>query len=473
MTSNNEDNIKNEDIKTEKKGRPALIIVAAVAILGGASPLPWSSWTDGRIKDFNLFSEIIPTSNDQSTTAQQEQIDPAIAEAINENADSASNTVVETADSVMTVIQPAKSSRVNGEVVIEDYTPDGRGLSRFKEALSHRGERVVRVALMGDSYIEGDIFSANIRESLQDTYGGAGVGYMYMQSDITGFRTSISQSCSGWTEHNIKHLDNCAYKTISGEYFTSSDNAQTTFKGTSRFKHVDRWNSTKILYTSKNQGVLTLTTDAGAQDHAITAADNVQCISINGSTSKLSVKSSFSGLTVLGAYLNNSTGIALDCMSIRGNSGVTYRNLDPELAAQMREYIDYDLIIIEFGINALSVQQTDYTAYANIMVNVVNRVKACYPNADIIIMGIGDRGQKNGSELGSIPTAANMVSHQRDLARKTGTLFWDTREAMGGENASIRWREQGLINADYVHLNSKGGAALSKLFIKSLTNILK
>jgi hypothetical protein len=32
---------------------------------------------------------------------------------------------------------------------------------------------------------------------------------------------------------------------------------------------------------------------------------------------------------------------------------------------------------------------------------------------------------------------------------------------MGGQDASVRWHERGLVNADYIHLNHQGGKALA------------
>ena len=83
-------------------------------------------------------------------------------------------------------------------------------------------------------------------------------------------------------------------------------------------------------------------------------------------------------------------------------------------------------------------------------------------------MGIGDRGQKINGTVQSIPTSQFMVDAQRDAARNTGIIFWDTREAMGGENAVVAWRDKGMINADYIHLNHKGGTEFAKIFINSL-----
>ena len=52
-------------------------------------------------------------------------------------------------------------------------------------------------------------------------------------------------------------------------------------------------------------------------------------------------------------------------------------------------------------------------------------------------------------------------------------MFWDTREAMGGEDAIVEWRERGLVNADYIHLNNKGGEEMSAIFVESLMRVLQ
>lgn len=102
------------------------------------------------------------------------------------------------------------------------------------------------------------------------------------------------------------------------------------------------------------------------------------------------------------------------------------------------------------------------------MKRTVGRIRACYPEADIIIMGIADRGAKDGSTVHSLPTCAAMVRTQRDVARSSGCVFWDTREAMGGDDAVIDWRKRKLMNADYIHINHDGGKELARLFHQSL-----
>jgi len=51
-------------------------------------------------------------------------------------------------------------------------------------------------------------------------------------------------------------------------------------------------------------------------------------------------------------------------------------------------------------------------------------------------------------------------------------LFWDTREAMGGEDAVVQWNRNGLVNKDYVHLSHKGGQKLAEPLFNAIINSL-
>lgn len=463
------------------KGNPFLIVSAAVATVAALSFVPWSNLTNGYIKDFNLLADLMPSATVSATAS--ETLDPALIEAIKADkstkkrpkaqkkttAQKRTKVTNKTPQTVKNKINP----RVNGQVIIEDYSTSGSGLSHFKKALAHSSERAVRIAVIGDSYIEGDIFTMDVRQELQSLYGGSGVGYVPMASQVSGFRTSVRETSKGWTIHDMRKKDSKKYKTLSGEYFTTSGSASSKLNGTTKLKHADSWNTVKFLFITPTDGNVTITTDSGEQTFAVSASPDVQCLEVTGPTKTTTVSTNIYGLTSLGVYVNNSTGLALDNMSLRGNSGITHRNIDEQLAAQMRKFVDYDLIILEYGINALSSQQSDYTAYGKIMQQVIAQVRKCYPNADILLMGIGDRGQKLGGVVKSLPTSQAMVDAQRNAAQTMGCLFWDTREAMGGANAAIAWRERGLINADYIHLNAKGGATLANTFINSFKSALK
>ena len=459
-------------------GKPFIIILLAVLLLAGLSFAPWSRLTDGKIKDFNLIGYNLKNKKTDVVTAT-EQIDPELEAALTDNSKNAmplsSEEKGETftaSDTMPSKPKPAVNPRVGDVVIIEDYTADGTGLKNLKTALANRASRPARIAVIGDSYIEGDILTMNVREALQNKYGGCGVGFIPLSSPLTGFRTSVRQTCSGWTVHDMRKKSEPAYKWLAGEWCTASAGAKSTFKGVKNLAHLADWQSTQLLYVSPADGNIKVTIGDETKLYPVKSGKEVQAISINRNINNIGIETDINGLQALGIWLDGNSGICVDNMSLRGNSGISHRFLDNNLCAQMNKYIKYDCIIVEYGINALSSQQSNYNGYANLMTKVIAKLRQCYPGADIIMMGIGDRGQKYDGVVSSLPTAVNMVDAQRSVARKTGVLFWDNREAMGGENAVVTWRNDGLINADYIHLNAKGGARLSKLFVRALEKSL-
>ena len=43
---------------------------------------------------------------------------------------------------------------------------------------------------------------------------------------------------------------------------------------------------------------------------------------------------------------------------------------------------------------------------------------------------------------------------------------------MGGAGAAIDWHKRKLVNADYIHLNHRGGRELGEIILKSLQTSL-
>ncbi len=459
--------------KKNKTGKIALITVIAVAIVFGISFLPLEKWSGGAIKDFNLLSDILPDSLLKSdSTSSGEPIDPELlkaqkdAEAVAQQLDANGQPVY--SDTIMGEVKP---SRQGDLVVIEDYTIGEVGLFHFKQAL--KSGKLARATVVGDSYIEGDIFTQDLREKLQATYGGAGVGYVNMHSDFPGFRRSVKQGGNGWKEFAATKKGNPKYIGLSEHYFMPSGTALSTYHGVTTLAHAQIWNVSQFLFISPKPTTILVKTTGDWVEHPVEGSDKVQAITVNGQTPEFDVKVSESSLIGLGVWLDGTKGVALDCMSSRGYSGITLNKLDVDLCRQMAQYVDYDLIILEFGINAMTAKQKDYTVYSNQLVKVINHVRQCYPGADILLMGIGDRGEKSGGAVKSMSTAPFMVEAQRTAARRAHCLFWDTREAMGGEGAIVRWASEGKANKDYIHMTHSGGAELATRLYNALQQKLK
>lgn len=457
----------------KKSGYAALICFGALVLVCAISFMPLEKWTNGRLKDFNLVSDILPDSLlPVSDAGKIEDIDPELLKAQQED-----QAVASTRDAdgnalyIDTIVGEAKPLRVGDEVVIEDYTTGEVGLYHLKRALADGC--LARITVVGDSYIEGDIFTQDLRERLQTTYGGKGVGFVSMHSDFPGFRQSVKQGGQGWKEFAAgKGADN-KYVGLSEHYYMPTGNALATYTGTEKVPHCEGWTRSTFMFISPNNTTVMVKTDGNWTEHPVTGSTAVQTITIDGATSEFDIKVTDTRLVGLGVWLDTPKGISVDCMSSRGFSGIVLNQLDVDLCHEMSKSINYDLIILEFGINAMSASQKNYSVYCNRMVQVINHVRACYPDADVLLMGIGDRGEKKGSIVKSMSTAPAMIAAQREAARRAHCLFWDTREAMGGEDAIVRWAADGRVNKDYIHLTHKGGKELAGYLYNALQRLLK
>lgn len=449
------------------KPKPFLIIFTAIAIVALLSLVPWSRLTGGFIKDYNLLADLFPSSEASATpTGGNEVVDPEYVSALEQmqQADSAEAK----ADTVALPVyqdhkeKPTQEARIDGQMVIEDYTHDGMGLQRVQRALASGN---ARIAVMGDSYIEGDILTQDLRSQLQSRYGGRGVGFVPGHSIAAGFRRTIRQTDNGLTIHGMQKAPSSPYFNISGEYFTAPGRAKVTYKSGGK----ERWDLSRLMYIAPNKGTITFRTDSSEYVVDVTPGEQVQHYSVAEPTGKFEIDINCPGLVFLGAWLEGNSGIGVDCMSVRGNSGINNRKLNVDLASQMRQHTDYDLIILEYGVNALTSKQQSYEHFGKMLQQSAERVRECYPNAQIMIMGIGDRGEKFQGEVHSMPTAPAMVDAQREAAKAAGCLFFDTREAMGGQDAIVEWKQRGLANSDYIHINSAGGKILATEIVNALT----
>ncbi|MCM1521962.1 MAG: GDSL-type esterase/lipase family protein [Muribaculaceae bacterium] len=457
-----------------KKGSPLIIILSALVILIVISLLPLSKWTGGRVKDFSLVSDILrEVGIMEYTDPSKEQIDPALLEAMEEP------DPLSLPDSVLslpidTIIQAPKAPRVGDMVVIEDYTTNSTGLLRLKAALSS-GE-TARIAVAGDSWIEGDIFTQDLRHLLQEAYGGRGVGYVSMHTDFPGFRRSVKQGGKGWKTFSANKKADREWIGLSEQYGRPETGvtATATYQGTGSFgAQTEGWGCSRFLYVAPQGGTVSVKIDEGEWEECnITASDSVGCIEVAAPAGRFEVKTSSAGIVGLGVWLDDAEGVSLDCMSSRGFSGITLARINPALCRQSARWIDYSLVVLEFGINAMSASQKDYSVYSSRMVEVINHIRQCYPRADILVMGVGDRGEKQGGSVVSMATAPAMIRAQRDAARRAHCLFWDTREAMGGEGAITQWSAAGDINKDYIHMTHKGGARLARELFNALQHSL-
>mgnify|MGYP000598186338 FL=1 len=87
----------------------------------------------------------------------------------------------------------------------------------------------MRIAYFGDSFIEGDYVTDELRKKMQLAYGGNGIGFMPMQSIVESDYNNISfKSNKNWLDNNFISSPNNTLLGLAGHVFYANGNATST-----------------------------------------------------------------------------------------------------------------------------------------------------------------------------------------------------------------------------------------------------
>ncbi|HEY6504684.1 MAG TPA: hypothetical protein VIZ28_11965, partial [Chitinophagaceae bacterium] len=87
--------------------------------------------------------------------------------------------------------------------------PSLKGFLQKLHELKTGKKRKVRIAYFGDSMIEGDLLTQTLRKLLQEAFGGGGVGFVPVTSQVSQFRQTVTDIYSdGWEDLNFKFGNN-------------------------------------------------------------------------------------------------------------------------------------------------------------------------------------------------------------------------------------------------------------------------
>ena len=331
---------------------------------------------------------------------------------------------------------------------IEDYSVGHIGLKRFFAALrnSRQANRPVRVAFLGDSFIEGDIVVADFRSGMQERFGGRGVGFVPVTSVAAQFRPTIEQKAEGWTTWSMLTDHHHRY-TLSGMTFEpKGEKPSISIKTTDRYPELKTVSSLKFLYEKNIRTQMTLVCN-GTQDTICETLEPTTAITQYEQTGTFT-EASFSfadtaGFRALGVALEDNSGVIVDNYSLRGNSGMILSRLDSNSVLQ-------------------------YGWYAKRMEEAVRHVRVCFPDADILMLGVSDRSRQVDGTFETMPAVLALLHAQRQAARRSGVAFWNVFGAMGGENSMIRFVENNWASKDYTHLSFRGGKEIASALLKAI-----
>jgi len=370
----------------------------------------------------------------------------------------------------------ARLARTLTPIEVFDTLADGP-LQRFCARLADTARRTpVRIAVLGDSFIEGDILTADLREQLQLRYGGRGCGFAPMASPLTGYRRTVGTRATGWNSYNIMQRRSTP-EALRGDYSVSgwlcrpADGAAVRWTGSGFRRRLDRCGTARLLFISREPSRLCVTlNDSLHRTFDVPAAEAVRQIVVRGAVGSLAlrVEEGGAGFTGYGVQFEDAAGVTVDNYSIRSNNGQALFGTNPSVNAQIDAFAPYDLVVLQYGLNILQEGVTDYSGYAARVEKMIAFVRSCFPHAAVLVLSTSDRSVKSETGFAPICSAPAMVGWQRRAARAAGAAFWSVYDAMRAEGGMERFVANGWAGKDYTHINYAGGRRVAYALVDAL-----
>jgi len=359
------------------------------------------------------------------------------------------------------------------EVRIEDFSVGYTGLKHFFTMLDRINslDRPVRIAFLGDSFIEGDLLLADFRAQMQARFGGGGVGFVPVSSTVEQYRPTITQRSRGWKTSSILS-DRVRKYVLSGLLFESiEDEASITFKTSDTYPGLDKASTLKFIYSQNEQTEMRLicnnsrdTIDAVLPPSEAITQYEMEGVFTDGTFHFSRAK----GLQALGVVYEDNKGVVVDNFSLRGNSGMMLDQMDESSCIALREIRPYDLIILQYGLNVAAEEVLGYGWYRDRMVNVIEHIRQCFPETDILLLGVSDRSYYNEGSYQTMPAVRALLRAQYQIAQSAKIPFWSVFDAMGGTNGMVKYVDWRWASKDYTHLSFRGGKEIATLLFNAL-----
>lgn len=387
----------------------------------------------------------------------------------------------------MDAVEQAKYNVVTQQNAIAFPDNDPAWMDPVFEALCQAKRYPIRVIHYGDSQIEIDRMTSELRHQFQSEFGGFGVGMVpAIQSVATN---AIRQSCNRELTRYIVYAPNQKLK--SGEYgpmgqtavlsgsatFSFSKlNIRGTKKGTKSFGQIG------ILYEPHNndhgkEGILaTGVIKAGGEEYPFALKDGKTfcCIDLPDSTTKATV--TINGHALIHGFLldGNGRGVNVDNVPMRGCSGTVFTQIASSSLSTYFGRFNVPLIIMQYGGNSMPYLKPGKSAheFCQGLRRQFKAFKRISPNSRILFVGPSDMSTSVKGKLQTYPSLPIIVDSIRAVCLENDVAFWDLYSAMGGWNSMLKWVHANpqLAGGDYIHFTTIGAERAGKMLTNSIAS---
>lgn len=352
----------------------------------------------------------------------------------------------------------------------------------FKQAESAKNNnKIVRVIHYGDSQIELDRISSNLRTFFQSEFGGSGPGMLPLYQSIP--TSTVYQNFSGsYTTYalygdGIRHSKReygVMAKTFKitgyGAFYASApggnkDNPKRRLYSKIRLLYSNQNDPLKASLSSKSNNIFIEqeNPESGIQMmewQLDTAISNFN-LQLNGNAN------------IYGVLIDGGPGVAVDNIPMRGASGTFFTQMNDSLLRETYRKIDVGLIILQFGGNSVPGLYNEKSAdqYVQQLVSQIRFFRRNFPHIPILFIGPSDMSTREKGVMTTYPILPYLIDKLKVEIPANGAAFWNMYEVMGGKNSMLSWVKKGWAGSDHVHFSTQGAHNIGSILVQSFSTM--
>lgn len=365
----------------------------------------------------------------------------------------------------------------NGHESVKDNVINNDGaIHTFLEKLYNlktSGRQQVNIVHIGDSHVQADFMTNVVRRTLQERFGNAGRG-LVVPARVAGTNEPFnfrSGSNTTWRPKRVIFVNDSLPIGIGGiSVQTDSPEAAITIKMNDRWMDY-RFNKVMLFSWEHPSSFSWNVKDSlnNAMCSPITVAPGIYSCYLNGRSNQVTIatartRDTQSQATLFGVNLStDAPGVIYHSIGVNGAKFVHYNAA--EFFAVQTQFLSPDLFVVALGTNeALDHPYVDKQFLSHVD-SLVSNLYRLNPHASIILTTPGDSFIGKTKPNPGVQLVRNQLLQ---YAAENGIAFWDFFKVMGGEKSGHRWRTNGLLSSDGIHLTKAGYEYQGFLFCDAL-----
>jgi len=336
----------------------------------------------------------------------------------------------------------------------------------------------ISILHIGDSHIQADFLTREIRKDLQLRFGNAGRGLVFPLR-VAGTNEPVDYHSStnvSWTVAKINSQNHIPAPGISGISMFSGENG--AYFDITTFNHDDldyAFNQVTLIHPKDSLQFDCRFMDSDSKGGYLMSASPVEPGEV-ATTVRFQHPSNYvriqaeqtepdeSSIIINGLILKNSKpGILYHSVGINGARFTDYN--DSPLFYKQMQVLKPDLIIISLGTNEGADIKVTVDEIIGSVSTMVHNIKSVNPECGILIATPTDdyfRKKYNNPYLEAVQRALKLFAQQECIA------CWDMYSITGGLGSCSEWRKAGMMQKDGIHFNRQGYAVQGLLLYNAL-----